>query len=136
MRVIPVVITLILTCSMVSGCGKKEKVDESQELLSLEELSTMNVSESVSITDDPSLQPLEAAKMEPLPPSGPYKPSNQEIQIALKNAGYYAGAIDGKIGPMSREAIEDFQRDNGLVVDGKVGPKTWTALEKFLNKRR
>lgn len=56
----------------------------------------------------------------------------QKIQTALKNAGLYTGAIDGKIGPGSRKAIEAFQQQNGLKVDGKVGPKTWAALEPYL----
>ncbi|MBI2095086.1 MAG: peptidoglycan-binding protein [Candidatus Omnitrophica bacterium] len=58
---------------------------------------------------------------------------NQKIQTALKNAGLYQGAIDGKIGPASRKAIQTFQQNNGLKVDGKVGPKTWAALESYLN---
>ena len=52
---------------------------------------------------------------------------------ALKNAGFYSGKIDGKIGPGSKKAIEAFQQSKGLKADGKVGPKTWAALEPFLN---
>ncbi len=55
----------------------------------------------------------------------------QKIQTALKNAGLYNGAIDGKIGPGTRKAIESFQKDHNLKVDGKVGPKTWLALEPY-----
>ena len=77
--------------------------------------------------------PAAEQKLELLPPSGPYKPIDKEIQTALKNAGYYNGAIDGKIGPKSKKAIEDFQKANGLKVDGKVGSKTWGALSKYLN---
>lgn len=55
----------------------------------------------------------------------------QKIQTALKNAGLYQGPIDGKIGPASRRAIEQFQQQNGLKVDGKVGPKTWAVLEPY-----
>ncbi len=58
---------------------------------------------------------------------------DQEIQTALKNAGLYNGKIDGKLGPASKRAIEEFQTQNGLKVDGKVGPKTWTALSAHLN---
>ena len=57
---------------------------------------------------------------------------NKKIQTALKNAGYYNGAVDGKIGPASRRAIEAFQTSQGLKADGKVGPRTWKALEPFL----
>lgn len=59
---------------------------------------------------------------------------NREIQVALRNGGFYSGAIDGKIGPVTKKAIMDFQRSKGLVVDGKVGPKTWTELEKYLSQ--
>ena len=58
---------------------------------------------------------------------------NKQIQTALKNAGSYNGSIDGKIGPVSKNAIENFQKNNGLKVDGKVGPKTWAALEAYLS---
>jgi hypothetical protein len=57
---------------------------------------------------------------------------NKQIQVALKNAGLYFGEIDGKIGPLTRKAIEEFQSANGLKADGKVGPITWGALQKYL----
>ena len=57
---------------------------------------------------------------------------NRDIQAALKNAGLYAGSIDGKLGPKTRKAIEEFQQSKGLKVDGRVGPKTWAELEKYL----
>lgn len=57
---------------------------------------------------------------------------SKDIQTALKNAGFYAGAIDGKIGPKTKKAIEEFQRAKGLKVDGKVGPRTWADLETYL----
>ena len=58
---------------------------------------------------------------------------HQKIQMALKSAGFYNGNIDGKIGPASKKAIEEFQKSNDLKVDGKVGAKTWAALERYLN---
>ena len=57
----------------------------------------------------------------------------QQIQTALKAAGLYNGNIDGKIGPATKRAIEQFQTQNSLKADGKVGPKTWAALERYLN---
>lgn len=53
------------------------------------------------------------------------------IQTALKQAGYYTGNIDGKGGPLTQKAIEDFQRAKGLKADGKVGPITWGELAKY-----
>lgn len=61
------------------------------------------------------------------------EPSAIQIQKALKNAGYYHGPIDGKIGMKTQEAIKRFQKDNGLKVDGKVGRMTWSELEFYLD---
>ena len=55
---------------------------------------------------------------------------NRKVQQLLKNAGFYSGKVDGKIGPASKKAIEAFQKSSGLKPDGKVGPKTLAALEK------
>lgn len=60
------------------------------------------------------------------------KLSNKQIQRALKNAGYYSGAIDGKIGRGTTRAIKAFQQDNGLEMDGVVGRRTKAKLMKYL----
>ena len=60
------------------------------------------------------------------------KMSAKEIQKALKNAGFYKGSIDGKIGKMTKRAVKDFQRSNGLTADGVVGKKTSAALRQYL----
>lgn len=46
--------------------------------------------------------------------------TNQAVQDALAQAGYYRGEIDGIIGPASREAIANYQRDHGLSVTGYI----------------
>ena len=33
---------------------------------------------------------------------------NRQIQTALKSAGFYAGPVDGKIGPKTKKSIEAF----------------------------
>ncbi|MBU1006946.1 MAG: peptidoglycan-binding protein [Candidatus Omnitrophica bacterium] len=60
------------------------------------------------------------------------KPTEKEIQKALKGAGFDPGAVDGKMGPRTQQAIKEFQRTKGLKIDGKVGPKTWVELKKYL----
>ena len=55
-----------------------------------------------------------------------------DIQKALKGAGYYSGATDGELGPDSREALRNFQRDNGLKPDGVCGKQTWIKLKTHL----
>ncbi len=55
-----------------------------------------------------------------------------EVQIALKNAGFYEGPVDGKIGALTKQAVEDFQRANNLKVDGVAGAQTEKKLREFL----
>jgi len=57
----------------------------------------------------------------------------QQVQEALKAAGYYLGSIDGKLGPQSEKAIKEFQVDHDLASDGIVGRKTWTELKIYLD---
>ena len=64
-------------------------------------------------------------------PSGFELPSNN-IQAALKNAGYYQGNVDGKIGTATKEALKSFQKDNGLDADGVCGRRTWDKLKPYL----
>jgi len=61
-----------------------------------------------------------------------FRPTTRDIQMALKNAGFDPGSLDGKLGPKTRQAIKDFQKSKGLVPDGVVGPKTWNSLSKHL----
>lgn len=63
-------------------------------------------------------------------PSGFELPS-VAIQKALKNAGYYQGALDGKVGSKTKQAIRNFQKDNGLNPDGVCGRQTWSRLQSF-----
>jgi len=130
---------VVLMLAALSGCGKKQEAEELQPI-TMESLSTPS-SPAAAMSD---LKAQEAKTLTapavtsirevvPVPPQGPYKPTGIEIQTALKNAGFYTGSIDGKIGPKSKKAIEDFQSANGLKADGKVGTKTWEALSKHLN---
>lgn len=57
---------------------------------------------------------------------------NKAIQLALKNANFYLGEIDGKIGPRTKEAVKKFQTSKNLTADGIVGAKTWTELKAYL----
>ncbi len=61
------------------------------------------------------------------------KVTPKKIQTALKNAGFYSGTIDGKIGKKTKEAIKEFQKANSLKPDGIVGKQTWARLQKYLN---
>lgn len=134
------IIALVVVPLMMFGCkGKAEKPAET----TLE-----NTGEVVSTEATVATQPQEPAKevaVETIPPTAAPQitekkvavlqepqDKNKDIQKALKSAGFYTGAIDGKIGPKTKKAIEEFQRAKGLKADGKVGPKTWAELEKYL----
>ncbi|MCK9604362.1 MAG: peptidoglycan-binding protein [Candidatus Omnitrophica bacterium] len=132
-----IILTLVVAIYLF-GCGKKEAaIDESQEQMSMDTVVT-----DVKTTPEAQAPVLPVApvvvtaktpeKVEALPPSGPYKPTIQEVQTALTHAGLYTGKIDGKSGPMTKKAIEEFQKANGLKADGKVGPKTWALLSAHL----
>jgi len=60
--------------------------------------------------------------------------THKDIQLALKNANFYTGPIDGKIGKNTKKAIREFQKANGLKADGKVGPKTRELLLQYLTQ--
>jgi outer membrane murein-binding lipoprotein Lpp len=64
-------------------------------------------------------------------PSGFELPATA-IQRALKNAGYYQGPLDGKVGSGTKDALRNFQRDNGLTTDGVCGRQTWARLKGFI----
>jgi peptidoglycan hydrolase-like protein with peptidoglycan-binding domain len=51
------------------------------------------------------------------------------VQEALARRGYYAGEVDGVIGPETRNAIREFQRDNGLQVTGDINSQLVQALK-------
>ena len=42
---------------------------------------------------------------------------------------------DGIFGPLTEEAVKEFQKSNGLTVDGIVGAKTWAKLGVTSNNR-
>ena len=54
------------------------------------------------------------------------------VQVALKNAGYNIGKIDGKLGPKSTEMLKTFQKNEKLKPDGRIGFRTLSALSRYL----
>lgn len=156
MKKCSVMLVALMFAVTLSGCGKKQQsLEDMQQPMAPEDLNRIKTETQMSQDMKPEQMPLQTpsgvnlnaqqgslvvvepqkseTKLEPLPPSGPYKPSSLEIQTALRNAGYYLGKVDGKLGPMSKKAIEEFQKANGLKADGKVGPKTWGILSRHLN---
>lgn len=52
----------------------------------------------------------------------------KEIQQALADKGYFAGAVDGAWGSDSTDALKRFQKDQNLEADGKLGSLALIAL--------
>jgi hypothetical protein len=65
--------------------------------------------------------------------AAPYEGSSQEVmvrdaQVALRDAGYEPGNIDGKMGPRTRAAIRQFQTSRGLPQTGTLDETTQQQL--------
>jgi hypothetical protein len=50
------------------------------------------------------------------------------VQSALQEQGYYGDAVDGLIGPNTRAALSNFQRDRGLPITAAIDGPTLQAL--------
>ena len=51
-----------------------------------------------------------------------------DLQKRLLRAGYDIGEADGKVGPMTREAIKQVEARSGLPVTGRAGMTVYRAL--------
>jgi hypothetical protein len=147
---------VLVLALVVFGCSKKESMEQSPESMTMDELGTINNAPAQAQTSQPQAAPaqaeapqaanpeavvavapeqaqIESAELVKAPVSAKTSGSPHDIQAALKNAGFYNGNVDGKIGPMTKKAIMEFQKANKLKADGKVGPKTWEALSRHLS---
>jgi Putative peptidoglycan binding domain len=50
------------------------------------------------------------------------------VQATLQQQGYYRGEVDGLIGPLTRGAIADYQRDHGLYMTSTIDQPTLQSL--------
>jgi murein L,D-transpeptidase YcbB/YkuD len=145
------IVMVVAAASILSGCAGGQTRQELARLQSqvgllderitqlersnLSELSTDSFGESsadagTAAGDVGAPQKAPSARQQPLAKPS-LKPSTTEIQQALKNAGFYQGAVDGKMGPLTREAVREFQRVHGLTDDGVVGKVTWAKLRAY-----
>ena len=145
----PVLFGLIASVFLAGGCAGQRQAQELNQLKSdigmldqrLGQLERAGLRSSTSAwPSDPSIQPAAVEPAAPAPrrtapaPAPSVKPSKRDIQQALKHAGFYQGSLDGTIGPMTREAIRQFQQVNGLKVDGIVGRQTWDKLSAYVDQ--
>jgi hypothetical protein len=52
----------------------------------------------------------------------------ENVQLALRDQGYYRGVIDGLVGPQTRGALARYQRDHGLLVTEAIDEPTLVTL--------
>lgn len=55
----------------------------------------------------------------------------EDVQMFLREQGYYNGPIDGVYGSGTRAAVLGYQEDYGLASDGIIGENTWGSLTSF-----
>lgn len=51
------------------------------------------------------------------------------VQAVLQEQGYYTGEVDGLLGPLTREALSQYQADNGLYVTAAIDEPTLSSLD-------
>lgn len=62
----------------------------------------------------------------------PQSPAVAQAQRYLNQLGYNAGRVDGQAGPQTRQAISNYQRDNGLQVTGQADMNLISTLRASL----
>jgi peptidoglycan hydrolase-like protein with peptidoglycan-binding domain len=147
--IILVVVLMVLPMAIVGCKGKADKMPEEMKTEAMETPQAVTTTQEAQVAQ--ATEPAQTVATETIPPTAApqvaesaQKAATQavnvahdrtkDIQTALKNSGFYAGAVEGKLGPKTKKAIEAFQKSKGLKADGKVGPKTWAELEKFLKQ--
>ena len=144
-----VLIVLTTACCMLFGlgCGQQKTVEmfpkEGETVAATNEVVAVSATPVTArptaqatatvVSSTPAATPGSSLQAQPSPlPTDPMERTKM-IQIALKNLNLYTGSIDGRIGPLTEEAIKSFQSSHNLKADGKVGPLTWAELSKYVS---
>jgi hypothetical protein len=51
-----------------------------------------------------------------------------DVQAVLQDEGYYKGEVDGLLGPLTREALTEYQSDHGLYATAMIDEPTLSSL--------
>ena len=51
-----------------------------------------------------------------------------DVQASLQEQGYYHGEVDGLMGPLTRQALADFQTEHGLITTAALDQPTLASL--------
>ena len=128
---------VILVSVIISGCaatrrGQGLQNQELQRRISDLETELERKNQEVRSLESELIMPQSApiAAKEGMPVS---RLTAKQIQAALKKTGFYKGAIDGNLGPRTKEAIRNFQKAKGIYPDGVVGKQTREKLKWYLD---
>lgn len=125
------IIMIVIAAGIMTGCTVRNasQTDTMKRTSTPESSAPERFVYTVEAPEAPAMpEPVEPKQKK----SAASKQTPELIQKALIQAKIYKGKIDGKIGPQTQKAIEEFQRRHGLKVDGKVGQKTWEKMKKYL----
>ncbi|MGA1263562.1 MAG: peptidoglycan-binding protein [Prochlorothrix sp.] len=86
-------------------------------------------SPSASSSSSPSSSPSSSAA------SSSFNSATADLQADLADLGYYRGRVDGMYGPLTEEAIRNFERDSNLPVTGVVSIQLLNALDAEIAAR-
>ena len=118
---------IVLFTLAISGCATGSKKQTTQQ--SGYQGPSQTYQQNTSSWDYEDVQPAKSTTY-----SAPVNLSARQIQKALKSAGFYQGAVDGKIGSKTKSAIIKFQKAHNLKADGVVGKRTSMELNKYLSE--
>jgi len=108
-------------------------------LLGIQQIMDLNDMEGVTLGVEKGLKPVlpPTKKINPLKKSAAKELrlgllNAQRIQMSLRNAGVYAGSVNGLMGHQTQQAIKKFQKMRGFEETGRINNITWQALLSYL----
>ncbi|WP_068672115.1 C40 family peptidase [Oceanobacillus sp. Castelsardo] len=108
------IFTPILSGKVFANAGAG--ASEGDISISESNLSNVHEQEAASLSEGTKIQ------------QGDISTTVEDIQKELQEQGYYTYTIDGVFGPLTGQAVRDYQADHQLQVDGIVGPNTLETL--------
>ena len=52
----------------------------------------------------------------------------RKVQEILKSEGFYTGPVDGIVGPSTRSALQEYQRQHNLLITGRIDEQTIQSM--------
>ena len=117
-------LAVMLVLLIVLGIRMFPTIGEVQREMSLTPTPLPDIPANVmAVTPDPA-----GPTPEPILRTGSRGQEVKDLQSRLNALGYYNDEIDGQFGAMTKAAVIDFQKANGLDADGMVGSETKELL--------